>query len=270
MPYRVQPRLKIGPAAIRRFDPTKYLERIDAATASSNSALLAAQQRAALRKTQEQEAQKQEQIKAQADAQARMQERLAASQDRTKKLKEATAVRSQITSNRVTAQLQAENSKQKRFDPIGASAVSGANPSFNNNMGISGVVPTNVAASSKAAAGIINEALKYRGRMYQWGGSNPRTSFDCSGLVQWAYKSMGVALPRVSSAQANSGRKVPLSALRPGDLVAWDNSSRNQGADHIAIYIGNGQILEAPRRGSQISVRQLGRERNAWGVQILR
>jgi cell wall-associated NlpC family hydrolase len=105
--------------------------------------------------------------------------------------------------------------------------------------------------------------------MYQWGGSTPKTSFDCSGLVQWAYKSMGIQLPRVSADQARAGRKVPLQSLRPGDLVAWDNSSRNNGADHIAIYIGNGQIIESPKTGQAIRVRALGNEQNAWGVQIL-
>lgn len=117
---------------------------------------------------------------------------------------------------------------------------------------------------------IIDEAQKYLGRMYQWGGSNPSTSFDCSGLVQWAYKKVGISLPRVSAQQARSGRRVPINQLKQGDLVAWDNSSRNVGADHIAIYIGGGKIIEAAKRGTAIRVRNLGKGEGAWGVQIMK
>jgi cell wall-associated NlpC family hydrolase len=51
--------------------------------------------------------------------------------------------------------------------------------------------------------------------------------------------------------------------------VAWDNSSRNRGADHIAIYIGNGQIIEAPRPGVPVRIRKLGKNERAWGVRLL-
>jgi cell wall-associated NlpC family hydrolase len=87
--------------------------------------------------------------------------------------------------------------------------------------------------------------------------------------VQFVYKRLGVDLPRVSNQQASSGQRISLSQLRKGDLVAWDNSARNKGADHIAIYLGNGRIAEAPRPGVPLRVRSLGSGEGAWGVRVL-
>ncbi len=73
---------------------------------------------------------------------------------------------------------------------------------------------------------------------------------DCSGLVKLVYEKFGIELPRVSYQQAEAGRPVAsMAEAQPGDLIAWDDSSRNNGVDHIAIYIGNGQMIEAPRTG---------------------
>src|SRR5215216_1131694 len=90
---------------------------------------------------------------------------------------------------------------------------------------------------------IVNTAYSFLGQPYVWGG------LDCSGLVQQVFGRFGIDLPRVSYQQARAGARVGLGQLQPGDLVAWDNSTRNNGADHIAIYIGGGQIIEAPRPG---------------------
>lgn len=114
----------------------------------------------------------------------------------------------------------------------------------------------------------IDIAKSAIGVMYQWGGNDLKSGVDCSGLVQQVYKQLGVNLPRLSSQQARAGQHVSLSALQPGDLVAWDNSSRNDGADHIAIYIGNGQIIEAPKPGYGVRIRSLGNDKDAWGVHL--
>lgn len=116
------------------------------------------------------------------------------------------------------------------------------------------------AAAVQAAEDLI-------GTPYVWGG-NGRGGVDCSGLTSWAYNKAGKHLPRVSYQQANSGKRVKLSSLRPGDLVAWDNSSRNNGADHIAIYAGNGMIIEAARPGTNVRRRRLGHNEGAWGVRM--
>lgn len=115
---------------------------------------------------------------------------------------------------------------------------------------------------------VIQAAKTALGKPYVWGGSNLASGVDCSGLLQAAFAKAGLTLPRVSYQQANFGTRVGLDALRPGDLVAWDNSSRNVGADHIALYIGNGQILEAARPGTVVRIRTLGADEDAWGVKL--
>lgn len=113
----------------------------------------------------------------------------------------------------------------------------------------------------------VQVAQRYVGTPYVWGGTSP-DGFDCSGFVQYVMGKAGKRLPRISYQQANAGKRVPLNQLRPGDLVAWDNSPRNAGADHIAIYLGNGQIIEAPRPGLSVRVRSLGKNEGAWGVSL--
>ena len=116
---------------------------------------------------------------------------------------------------------------------------------------------------------VVESAREFVGTPYVWGGTTP-DGFDCSGLIQYVYGQLGIQLPRVSYQQANSGRRIGLKGLRPGDLVAWDNSSRNNGADHIAIYAGNGQIIESPRPGLGVRTRKLNPNEGAYGVRIER
>ncbi|MBW8751206.1 MAG: transglycosylase SLT domain-containing protein [Propionibacteriales bacterium] len=114
---------------------------------------------------------------------------------------------------------------------------------------------TDVAGPSAAAdeQAVVAEAKKYLGVPYVWGGTDPSKGLDCSGLVQVVYRHLGHDLPRLSADQARSGRPVASMAdARPGDLLAWDNSSRNNGADHIAIYVGDGKMIEAPRTGLNV------------------
>ncbi|SEB89425.1 NlpC/P60 family protein [Nocardioides exalbidus] len=102
---------------------------------------------------------------------------------------------------------------------------------------------------------VVAKAKEMIGLPYVWGGTDPEKGVDCSGLVQSVYRSFGIELPRLSADQARSGTPVASMAdAKPGDLIAWDNSSRNVGADHIAIYIGNGQMIEAPRPGGHVQV----------------
>lgn len=129
---------------------------------------------------------------------------------------------------------------------------------------VSGGYAKGVNGWRKAA---VQTAEQYIGVPYVWGGTSPN-GFDCSGLVQYVMSKVGKQMPRVSYAQANVGRRVALNQLRPGDLVAWDNSSRNNGADHIAIYAGNGMIIEAPRPGLSVRMRRLGSNEGAWGVSL--
>ncbi|HCS72703.1 MAG TPA: peptidase P60 [Clostridiales bacterium] len=93
---------------------------------------------------------------------------------------------------------------------------------------------------------IMNEALKYEGYPYVFGGSNPNTSFDCSGLTQWSYGKAGIHLPRTAQQQYDATQSIPLSEAKPGDLVFF-HSTYNAGTyvTHVAIYVGNNRIYHA-------------------------
>jgi len=127
-------------------------------------------------------------------------------------------------------------------------------------------------AVSKAAGGvrgqILAEAMQWLGTPYKWGGTT-RAGADCSGWLQTAYRKFGIDLPRVSYQQANYGKRVGLDQLQVGDLVAIDNSPRNNGADHIALFAGDGYIIEAPRPGLAVRKRKIGANEGGWyGVQL--
>ena len=89
------------------------------------------------------------------------------------------------------------------------------------------------------------------GVRYTYGGTSPRTGFDCSGFVRFVWNHFGVHLPRVSYAQFDSGRRVVRRALRPGDLVFFD------GAGHVGLYVGNGRFIHAPHTGTRVSISRL-------------
>ncbi|GGD21363.1 transglycosylase SLT domain-containing protein [Nocardioides daphniae] len=114
---------------------------------------------------------------------------------------------------------------------------------------------TGASGGSAEGQAVVDEAKKYLGIPYVWGGTDPSKGLDCSGLVQLVYRNLGYELPRVSYQQAAAGRPVAsMAQAQPGDLLAWDNSSRNKGVDHIAIYIGNGKMIEAPRTGLDVRI----------------
>lgn len=124
-------------------------------------------------------------------------------------------------------------------------------------------------AASGTREAIVQYAKQFLGTPYVWGGTSP-SGFDCSGLVQYVMKKFGVNLPRISYQQAESGQKVPMKDLQAGDLVAWDENARNPGADHIAIYIGNGYVIEAPHTGSNVKIEKVGTKEQSgmWGVHL--
>jgi cell wall-associated NlpC family hydrolase len=130
---------------------------------------------------------------------------------------------------------------------------------------------SNVMAGGDQATGTRESLVKYAkqflGTPYVWGGSHPG-GFDCSGLVQYVTKKFGLNLPRISNAQANSGTRTSIQNLQAGDLVAWDENKRNNGADHIAFYIGNGYVLEAPHTGANVRIRKIGKNEGAYGVHL--
>ncbi len=109
------------------------------------------------------------------------------------------------------------------------------------------------SAGPDVGARAVSAAERYLGVPYVWGGTDPRTGLDCSGLVQRAYADVGVALPRVAADQARAGTAVPdLAHARPGDLLAF-----NSPVTHIAIYVGDGKMIAAPKAGDVVKVQDV-------------
>jgi len=116
-------------------------------------------------------------------------------------------------------------------------------------------LPNNISYSSDKAKSVISNAYQYLGVPYVWGGTTPN-GFDCSGLTQYVYRSVGVHLPRVARDQQNFGTQIPLQQIQPGDLVFFGKP-----AHHVGIYIGNGQYLHAPQTGDVVKISNLNPSR---------
>ncbi|MEK5233709.1 NlpC/P60 family protein [Lysinibacillus sp. FSL K6-0232] len=101
-------------------------------------------------------------------------------------------------------------------------------------------------AGTASSGGAIATAKQFLGRSYVWGGSNPSTGFDCSGLVQWSYKQAGVSLPRTASQQYLATQRISASEARVGDLVFFSYGS---GVAHVGIYLGNNTMINAQNKG---------------------
>ncbi|MBP2473781.1 cell wall-associated NlpC family hydrolase [Crossiella equi] len=130
---------------------------------------------------------------------------------------------------------------QAQYDRLtGAEKEKLRGPQDNSNV----TIPPN----SGIAGAALQAALTKRGKPYVYGDEGPN-SFDCSGLVYWAYQQVGLTLPRSSSQQARVGAAVPLSAIQPGDLVAYPG--------HIGIAVGGGKMLHAPTTGDVVKIAPL-------------
>ncbi|BFV58307.1 hypothetical protein KCMC57_up34110 [Kitasatospora sp. CMC57] len=105
---------------------------------------------------------------------------------------------------------------------------------------------------------VIAFASAQLGKPYLWGGNGP-SGFDCSGLVQQAYRRAGIELPRVADDQYAAVTHIEPGRLRRGDLIFWSSNDRPSGIHHVALYLGDNRYLEAPRPGSPIRVATLSR-----------
>jgi hypothetical protein len=99
----------------------------------------------------------------------------------------------------------------------------------------------------------VQIAKKYLGVEYRWGGTDPKTGLDCSGLTQLVYGQLGISLPRVSSDQARAGTKVAsIAEAKRGDLVFFGSP-----VHHVGIYLGDGKMLDAPHSGKKVQIREV-------------
>jgi cell wall-associated NlpC family hydrolase len=113
---------------------------------------------------------------------------------------------------------------------------------------VSSPVPSGIVAPSQAAQVAVDTALAQVGDPYVWGAGGP-DAFDCSGLTQYSYSAAGVALPHSSSMQSGMGVPVSVSDLQPGDLLFYYSP-----VSHVAMYIGNGQMVHASTSGTPVQV----------------
>jgi peptidoglycan DL-endopeptidase CwlO len=112
------------------------------------------------------------------------------------------------------------------------------------------------SASGTTGTDAVALARSLTGVPYRWGGTDPSTGLDCSGLTQLVFGRLGVSLPRVAADQAHAGVAVPsLADARPGDLVFFGSPPH-----HVGIYAGNGQMVDAPHTGSSVGLHAV------WGT----
>ena len=124
--------------------------------------------------------------------------------------------------------------------------------------------PPAVAGVSAAAATAVKAALSQVGVPYIWGGASPQTGFDCSGLVMYAWAAAGVSLPHYTVSQYQDTTRIDAAQLQPGDLVFYDNYSGPQ-PGHVAMYIGNGQVVAANSSGTVVQTQSIGYDGTVWG-----
>jgi cell wall-associated NlpC family hydrolase len=105
-----------------------------------------------------------------------------------------------------------------------------------------------VAVSGGSLQAVVDRALAQRGKPYVWAASGPG-SYDCSGLVQYAFQAAGMSLPHSSRMQSQMGTPVSRAEARAGDLVAFYSP-----VSHIGIYLGNGQMVHAPTSGDVVKI----------------
>jgi peptidoglycan DL-endopeptidase CwlO len=95
---------------------------------------------------------------------------------------------------------------------------------------------------------VVRYATRFIGIRYVYGGTTPRTGFDCSGFTRFVYAHFGIALPHYSGAQFERGREVSRGTLRLGDLVFFD------GLGHVGLYVGRGRFIHAPHTGTRVEI----------------
>ncbi|ECG1191872.1 NlpC/P60 family protein [Salmonella bongori] len=130
-----------------------------------------------------------------------------------------------------------------------------------------GTLPLSIADAhrakvQKATKTAMSKLMNQLGKPYHWGGTSPRTGFDCSGLVYYAYKDLvKIRIPRTANEMYHLRDAAPIerSELKNGDLVFFRTQGRGT-ADHVGVYVGNGKFIQSPRSGQDIQITSLNED----------
>lgn len=163
-----------------------------------------------------------------------------------RKAAEAKAAAEKAAAEKAAAEKAKKEAEAKAVAAAAAKKSAGASK---KSSGSSSSTYTTPAASSKGQA-IVNQARKYLGVKYVYGGTSPK-GFDCSGLVQYVCKSVGISVNRTAASQFGNGKAVNKQDLQPGDLLFFAKGGR---IHHVGIYIGNGQMIHAPQTGDVVKI----------------
>ncbi len=152
------------------------------------------------------------------------------------------------------AAAQAAQQRQQAAQAAAAAAAAAAASSASSSDGTSlaGLSQAAPPPTAPGGEGAVQAAESQIGVPYVWGGESPKGSadpgFDCSGLTAWSWGQVGVSLPHYSGAQMSDSTPVPISDLQPGDLLFYGPG----GSEHVAMYVGPGEMIEAPYTGASV------------------
>jgi cell wall-associated NlpC family hydrolase len=193
-------------------------QQIDAALAEQKRLL--ASIHSTIQQLQQQEAQREQRLRAEAEARLQAAERAAAA---------------------ARAAQQAQQAQATTAPPAPTTSSGTVAPPVS-------IPVTSTGAGHPQAASI---AMRYLGVPYVWGGSSP-SGFDCSGLVMYVYAQLGISLAHFTGAQWSETMPISMSQAQPGDLIFFN------GVSHVGIYLGGGQMVDAPHTGSVVRVESIG------------
>jgi cell wall-associated NlpC family hydrolase len=111
------------------------------------------------------------------------------------------------------------------------------------------------SAAAERPSPVVDFAKTLLGVPYRWGGSLPQTGFDCSGFVQYVFRQLETFVPRSAADLYRQTQRVSVNALEPGDVLFF--GIRSGPFSHVAIYLGDGKFIHAPRRGEKVSIGRL-------------
>ena len=201
--------------------------------------------RVAESKEEEKERLEREEAERQAAAAAAEAARKAREEEERKAAEAARKTQEEAAKAMARQQTQNAQQAQQKNDKVQGSSQGQSSSSFGSNTTAKPQTVSNGQA-------VVNYAAQFVGNPYVYGGSSLTNGADCSGFTMSVMKNFGISLPHYSGSQAKSGKRIKSSEMRPGDLVFYGNSRGK--INHVAMYIGNGQVINAASRRSGIKI----------------